>query len=218
MERLKLLLLPSVASAASCLILAVAVLGASAWSYIEYSQLFYEYLFGAYGFKTILLQAPDSLWAVRGAVLNSVLTYHLLLIMCGALAGLTTYTVLEAIGHARRAAQEVLNEMHHTSALYKQAAHEAFVRLGLRVASIIGWTMYVILFFSLLVPYSIYALQAGIDQISNSAAIGWLYVAVALVLLFVSLHMHLVFARLCWLRPRLFGGDTEIEEAEAKED
>lgn len=212
MKRIKLLLLPSLSSGTGCLALAGLLLGGAAWSYIEDSQLFYTYIFGAYGFKTVLLQAPDDLWTLGNAIAGSNLTYYVLVIMCGIMAGLTTYTILEAISHLRRDTGEVIHNMHTYGTAYRQAVRESFLRLALRVVALLSWSVYAIIFFAMLVPFCILWVQMGIDRISMSAAIlGWLTILGSWLAFSLCLHVNVVFARLVWLRPRLFGNDA-IEE------
>jgi len=214
MRRLRLLLLPSQFSGCLCLIIALLICVVRAWSYIQHYQLFYEFLFGAYGFNTLLLEAPNSLYVISNAILNSTATYYVLLVMCGVLASLTTYAVLQAFGTARRATNEVIDELHQGTPAYKQAARESFLRLGLRVISVIGWTIYTIVFLSVLIPFSISILYNSIDLIQDTRWVGWIVAILSVLVITLCLHIHVVFARLVWLRPRLFGGDREIEEAE----
>lgn len=214
MQRLRILLLPSQISGLFCVFIALLVCGVKAWSYIRHNQLFYEYLFDAYGFNTLLLEAPNSVHLISDAILNSSATYYALLLICGVLASLTVYAIMQAVSNAKQATSEVLHEMHEPGQLYKQAVRESFLRLGLRAASLIGWTVFIIVFLSIFAPLSISLLYIGIDHISDDHKIGWLIAAAGCLIIALCLHIHVVFARLTWLKPRLFGGDKVIEELE----
>src|SRR5919109_354902 len=78
---IRLLLTPSVMSAALCVIIAAATAGATAWSFINERQLFYEYLFGIYGFSTLLVQDTGTFYAFKRAIFESNATYYILILL-----------------------------------------------------------------------------------------------------------------------------------------
>ena len=214
MTRLLLLLLPSISSGIITAGLALILFTATSWSYINENQLFYDVFFGVYGFKTVLLQAPDSFWTFQNAVLNSSVTYYVLLVLVGLIAGLTVYTVLEGIGRTMRSASRVMEEMHAEGAAYERAVHESYIRLILRIVSLASWALYTVCFVSLIMPFCIFLIQLGVDDLATGVWMWWIRLLAALAIICVALHVHIVFARLCMLRPRLFG-DTDIETATA---
>jgi len=63
----------------------------------------------------------------------------------------------------------------------------------------------------ILLPYAILATQLTVEDIFTSY--DWLYALLGVVVLALTIHIHVVFARLTLLRPRLFGGSDEIELA-----
>lgn len=209
-----LLLLPSISSGIITACMALILFTLTSWSYINENQLFYDFFFGVYGFKTALLQAPDSFWTFQNAVLNSSTTYYVLLVLVGIAAGLTVYTVLEGISRTVRSASAVLQEMHVEEAVYRRAVHESFVRLILRLVSLAGWALYTVCFISLIVPFCIFLIQLGVDDLATGVWMWWVRLLAALAIIAAGVHVHVIFARLCMLRPRLFG-DTDIETATA---
>jgi len=211
MPRLLLLLLPSLSSGTLAALLALCLLGASGWSYINENLLFYDQLFGIYGFKTLLLQT-DNLYALQHALLDNTLTYYILLCATGIIIGVVVFTLLEAARLTIHKTVEELHEIEDPNPRHKAAAQEALERLLLRIASIIGWGVYVALFSSIILPFSIILTQTAIDGFETVPLNAIAYGAGAVVLLTIGLHVHIVFARLCMLRPRLFG-DSDIEEA-----
>ena len=211
MPRLLLLFLPSLSSSALTSLTAAVVLVASGWSYINENLLFYDQLFGIYGFKTLLLQS-DGLYALQHALLDSTLTYYILLFAAGITVGLMVYTLLETARMTIHTTAEELHEIGDDDPLHKTAAREALERLLLRVASLVGWGVYMAIFASILLPFSIVLAQTGVDMLETSLLGGVVHGASAFVLLVLGLHTHIIFARLVMLRPRLFG-DSDIEEA-----
>lgn len=212
MPRLILLLLPSLASATVTLIATLLVLGSSAWSYISNNQLFYDSIFGLYGFKT-LLNTSDTFSSIQYVILNGRYTYYILVIACALIVGGTTYVLLESL---RRATQDTTDDLQQiTDSQHKEAARTALTRLVLRIASALGWAVYIVAFVSLLMPFTIVQVETAIDMLHTNTSLlhALLYGLESFAILFVGIHAHVVFARLCMLRPRLLGGDHDIEEA-----
>lgn len=211
MSRLVLLLLPSLSSGLLTTVGAIAVLSISGWSYVNDNLLFYDQLFGIYGLKTQLIYS-DGLYTIQHAILDSALTYHILLAAAGMIVGLIVYTLLEAGRRTVHQAAEELHEIQDTDPAHKIAAREALERVLLRIASLVCWGMYVVVFARVLLPFSVISLQAGIDGFGTSFVASAINCAGAFALLSLGLHLHIIFARLLLLRPRLFG-DADIEEA-----
>lgn len=211
MPRFLLLLSPSVSSGALTIIGALGILIASGWAYISDNQLFYDELFGIYGFKTLLLQ-NDTLYAFQHTLFDGAATYYVMLFMAGITVGLIVFTLLEGIRRTATAAAEEVHQIEDHNPSHKAAAREALERLLLRIASLVGWGVYVVLFINIILPFCIILNQAGVDSFNSSRASGVWYCFEAFALLIASLHMHVIFARLCVLRPRLFG-DSDIEMA-----
>jgi hypothetical protein len=206
----RLLLLPSLLSGLFVIITVSCMLGIMAWTYISHQQLFYEYLFGRYGLTTILLIAPDSFSAVRMALINGSLTYYSVVFVAAISATLVTYTILETGQRMTRGTWTLWRELNEDTKLSREILRQTIMRLIIRVISLFGWMAYFIAFIDVLLPASIVLLQIGISMIAANQSLGWGYVLVAWLLLAVTVHMHVTFARLTFLRPRLFGGQ-EIE-------
>jgi hypothetical protein len=212
---IKLLLLPSVLSIGVCTGLAAVTVAATAWAYIRDNQLFYDYLFGVHGFSTLLVQESDGLLVLRNAVFSSNLTYYILILLCSLIVGLLVYVLLEGLRLATQETAMTWRQMHLSSSAYTQTARQNLARQLLRIAALAGWALYTIIFVTTLLPTSMVLARAGTDSIGMSMAWGWVNVLQSFALLAVGLHMHVIFARLTALRPRLFGGaDIEIAEQE----
>jgi hypothetical protein len=210
MHRTILLLLPSFASTISGSILVLLILGTSAWSYAQQKQLFYEGLFGVYGFKTLMMQAPDGLSAILNTLLRGSYTYFVLVVVAAVIVGLSVYAILQGMGAAVSTTSSELNQMRdHT---HRGVASEAFKRLMIRILGICGWGIYIAIFLSSIIPMSIVILQSGLDSLPAFRPSSVFYFVGAVLLLGLSLHVHVIFARLCTLRIRVLGGDEEIDE------
>ncbi|HSX31875.1 MAG TPA: hypothetical protein VLF43_01315 [Candidatus Saccharimonadales bacterium] len=212
----RLLLTPSITSGVLTVAIALGVLGYSGWLYISDNQIFYDYLFGAYGLKTFVWQNSlgFSIWSQN--FLSSPLAYYLLVGGAAITVGVAVFTVLQTTSGFVRGTAELIDQAQFKGPSQRSALRELVSRLVLRTTALIGWAVYMAFFVSMLVPFSIVLNQMGIDRIRNGAFYGILATIGAFAVLVLALHLHTVFLRLTALRPRLFGGDDAIQEAEAQ--
>jgi len=209
MRRFLQLLYPSLFSGACIGIVGASITGFNAWSYIEYQQFYYDYLFGVYGLKTTLLMSDQHFNLVRRAIIgNGQITYYIFLVLGALLAGLTTYTLLSATKRIKDAAEDIALEMQQPGNAFRQTAREAFVRLSVRAGSLVAWTIYTVLWFNLMLPYCTLLLEDGIDHITNGQLSGWLLCLLSFLVSIIGLHLHIIFLRLTLLRTRAFGSIT----------
>lgn len=209
-RRLALLLFtPSILSGAGIIFLAALLNAYGAWTFIHNNQLFYGFFSGAYGIQTYLWETSYGLSAWSKTFLSSSLAYYVLVAGVAVIAGLAVFALLQVLGVVQKEGKLLSatqgNRTYH---------HEVLSRLGLRAVSIIGWTLFTAFFVSTLLPFVSLLNEMGVDAINNGEG-GWLYCAASLALLILALHIHVIFARLVALRPRLFGGMSEIEKAES---
>lgn len=209
LERLKLILSPSIVSAPVALTASGFIWVSAAWSYITDTQLFYDQLFGPYGAVTLLQIQPHNLGEFQGTILNSSGTYYVVLFAAGLIAGLVIYFALESISRVVSGVSLFWRQSHSKRQTARQAVRESLVRLSLRVLSLLCWAFYAIIFTSVLVPFSILVLQDALEGNGNWEK--WLFAVVAFFSLVASIHLHVSFARMVFLRVRLFGGyDAEL--------
>jgi hypothetical protein len=205
MKRFAQLLEPSPIGAVATALTGLLLVGFNAWSYIEYRQFFYDDLFGVGSLKTTLLQTPDHLTLLRHAILgNGNSTYYVLLGLAGILVGVTTYVIIGSVMRAKEAATDIALEMHRPERAFHASANQALLRLAVRSASLVGWALYIVLWLNLLMPYCTLLLENAIDSVVAHEAVGYIPILVSYVLITISLHLHIIFLRLCFLRPRLF--------------
>ena len=77
----------------------------------------------------------------------------------------------------------------------------------IRAAMLAGWLLYVQLFIRLLLPYALAAAHAA--RLSG-ALNGIGQIGLAAVVLFISIHLHLIFLRLLLLKTRVFADKDDI--------
>jgi hypothetical protein len=210
-----LLLSPSLSSGVMTVVCTIFIVGMSGWLYINHDQLFYDYLFGPRGIQTTLIQITDTSAVLRNWLLGSVATYYILLFVTAVIVGLTVFAILQNAKKVLNGSLFVWQGLHNATQAHKDALKEMFTRLALRIICLLIWAIYLALFITILIPFSTLLVQLGIDRITMRVPEldGLLYIAASIALVLASLHLHVVFARLVRLRPRLFG-ILDIELAE----
>jgi hypothetical protein len=208
LQRLKLILSPSIVSAPVALTISGLIWTSAAWSYITDTQLFYDQLFGPYGAVTLLQIQPHNLGEFQSTVLNGSGTYYVVLVAVGLIAGLFIFFLLESMSRIVSGVSMFWRQSHSKRQSAHQAVRESLVRLSLRVLSLLCWAFYAIIFTSILVPFSILVLQ---DALEGGDWQKWLVAIGGFLSLVISVHLHVSFARMVFLRVRLFGGyDAEL--------
>lgn len=208
LQRLKVILSPSLVSAPIALVAASLIWASAGWSYITDTQLFYDQLFGPRGVVTLVQIQPHNMGELQSAIMNGAGTYYVVLFAAGLAGGLLIYFVLESISRIKNGVSLFWREAHSDRQEAREAVKESTVRLGLRIFSLIAWAIYLIVFTSILVPVSILVLQEALD---TGEVQKWLIAAIAFIVLVISVHLHVSLARLVFLRVRLLGGyDAEL--------
>lgn len=213
---IRLLLAPSLLSGGLTLALGVLLIGYNAWLYVSEEQLFYDYLFGSHGLKTYIWQHSDGVNSWQGAFLGNPIIYYVLVGAAAIAVGLVVYFLLQLTSLVFKNFRLSLGVLQTQNKTAKIVASELFSRLLIRVLSIVCWGLYGGFFISIILPFVFVLNRLGVDSIHDSRSIGWLSCFGALFILMLTMHLHVIFVRLVFLRPRLFGGDRAIEIAEAE--
>lgn len=187
------------------------MIGGSAWAYINTKQLFYEYVFGAYGIKTYLWQHSSNISTVKNTLLASPAAYYLFVGFAATIIGLAVYALLQCIGLAL--SWRTLSGLDTLGPNRQAIVRELSRRLVLRSTVLVGWAFFGAYFFSVLLPFVGLLNRTGVEHIQDGAPMGWLLCAAAGFIFAISIHMQIIFLRLLYLRPRVFGGADAIEEA-----
>ncbi len=199
---------PSLLSGITCSIVTLIVIAVIAWSHITNEGFFYDFLFGRYGVATALLFVPNSAVAIGQSIVNSSITYYLIMGACAVMVGFLAYALLQGVGRIRQEAVVITEEMINHDPHLKNVVYSDLYRLGVRLAGIMGWLVYVLVFVHMIWPFIVLLVRAGLVAINTGQGSGWWYIGAATILLAISLHQHIVFGRLCMLRLRLFGDYT----------
>jgi len=214
---LRLLLIPSFMSGFLTVFVTCLVLGYSGWLFLKGDNIFYNYLFGAYGLHTFIWQQSSGLSAWSEAFLSGPLAYYMLVGGAATAVGVAIFTLLHWIGMLKSSARELIQDVASQQASRKAAASELLERMAIRAVSVIAWAIFSAFFVSSIIPFAIVLNQVGVRLWAEQGnyGLGFGVSGLALLLLALTLHMHIVFARLCFLRPRIFNASSVIEEAEA---
>ncbi len=194
-------------SASISLLLSALIIGGASWTYLKQDSSMYDYLFGPYGLTTILQNSTNALSAVNG-IFSSPSAYNVAVALFALFIGLLVYVFLEGMDHVAAKTTGALQEVELISdeAIKKEAEHQAEIRLGLRIATLVVWILYLIFFARVITPFCI--LVARLD--TSQYLFTWTNVfsiLAGLGILLLSMHVHVIFMRLLVLRPRMFGGD-----------
>lgn len=209
LHKTTLLLKPSLLGGMICGVITMIVIGVIAWSHIAENGLFYEFLFGRYGVATTFVIVPSNTMILQHAIINSSITYYFIVSIAGIMVGVLIYALLQGVGRIREEAMVVADELRTHDPRLKSTVYSDLSRLGVRLASLVAWLVYWIIFVNILWPFVVSLMQMGLINISAGQLSGWLAIGAATMLFYISLHLHITFMRLCTLRIRLFGGFME---------
>jgi hypothetical protein len=205
------LLRPSLLSGLGSLIGAAALLVLPNLVYLEKQSFFYEIFFGPKGLTTTLEDAHNSTSAFAAALSELPLTYTILMFAVSVLAGGFTYIVLQALHRIFVDVAEPISDVLIAGSSRMSVEKEIGLRVVVRIVSFIAWCGYWLATIKILWPFSILIFRSGALEPTTSRGVG--YMALALGLMTIGLHLHVVFLRLTLLRPRAFGGERAIQQA-----
>jgi hypothetical protein len=205
----RLLLRPSLFSVVFTSLLSIALLAASVWPYTANNSVLSQYFYGPYGLLTTLHKSSD-IANFTAAFSVSPVVYNLLIVAVAALVAIGVYAILQLFSKIIVNSYDTWHAIHNAGSATKSVEREIGTRLTIRLMSVLLWIAFVFFFITLIYPYCVYIARAGIDQLMNW---GILHALAAFVVLFASMHVHVVFIRLLLLRPRVFGGKLDIMEA-----
>lgn len=214
----KLLLSPSLSSGTLVLSVTGFLIGYSAWAYIRSSMQFYDLLTGPYGLNTYFWQQSAQATAAKHVFLGSPIAYYVLVGVAAIIVGLIVYTVLQSISLFISSMQQIWLQLEQLGPTRRAILRTLVLRLALRIVSLVGWAIFGAFFFSTFLPSVLILNQAGVARVLAGSLFGWFECLVAGLSLLVAFHLHTLFARLVFLRPRLFYGDEAIIEAEIQDE
>lgn len=199
-----LTLRPSFVSGVGVLVAGLCILVTTNWSYFTYNPQLYNVFYGQFGVTTAFEGAPNVLNGWREATLNSSLVYGVGVVVIATVVILFVFESIHLLVSVWRAAK-ILKR--HTGGDW----YELRERLIIRAIVSVIWLTYTALTIAVFVPFCLLLSRIGAEDLGS--ADGLMKNIIALGLLLLILHMHVVFVRLFCLRPRVFGSQRFITAA-----
>ncbi len=207
---LKLLLKPSWLSTLMAITLTTVVLGIGNWLYVTRNTFVSEYLFGDFGLVTSLQKSQGNLGQVVIDLFDKPFSYNVIVLLIAVVCGALVYIALESVTRSVDNVQETWEEIHYASGSTRKLVEiELGMRWFIRIAALVSWIVYWILWLSIIIPFCLLASRLLLTDASTLAA--WAYGGLGVVVCVASFQLHVVFIRLILLRPRVFGGRRAIE-------
>lgn len=201
------LLKPSATSAITCILASLFVVAAIV-GYINYQGSGFQYEFSQAQVRNQEEVFVDEYgYVVEDFEQNNMLD-KIPVMVFWMFVGTLVYFLVTGIAGAISSAGEINNELHYVHVHRKALLREVYIKTTIRLVILGLWLGYIILFFKFLLPYVIAAAHVGAGNITTF--MGILYALLAMFILAVSLHMHVIMVRLVALRPRLFSQNTSF--------
>lgn len=197
------LLLPSLGSAAAVIGVTTAILGITTFATSKGDGRLYDWLFGANSSASQIETARNTIDSITGAIFGNAILNQLLFFVLWMLIGLAVYVILAGVNREVSTVNELREELHYANVRPAEIRREFIIRLVIRWVILAGWGIYWVVFIKIYLPFSILCAHIGAADFEHVG--GWLYGLAAFVTLVLSLHLHVIFARLLVLRTRLFG-------------
>ncbi|MCW1908297.1 MAG: hypothetical protein KIH63_003055 [Candidatus Saccharibacteria bacterium] len=202
LENIKELLTPSFASATTVIGATVVFLGGATFITSSDSGALYEWLFGETSSASQIETAKSALQTVNDTVLGNSTLNQLLFFVLWALIGLAVYVIIAGINREVSSVSEDLEDMVGKNTHTDEIRHEIITKAILRMVFIACWGIYAVFSVRIYLPFSFLCARIGGTQLSEIS--GWLFILAGTLTMLLSLHMHVVFARLVMLKTRLF--------------
>lgn len=199
-----LLLLPSLFSFFTSLTVATAIIGLNGWSYVASSPWLYDFFYGDQGVITIFESSPKVFDSLVTSFGGSSITYAIVISFIAILAGSIGVMAVHAIKRAVLVASELRSE----SSFERR---EDIERTVTRIIVTLLWAVYWYCFVQFIMPLCFLLSRVAADNLQSWIA-GAYWVA-SIAALAIAIHIHIIFLRLIALRPRVFGGDADIDAA-----
>lgn len=194
-----LLLKPSFLSLIVTLLITLVVIGGLNWPYFTFNSGLYNFLYGEFGVVTALEQSPESIRHFQDSLSTSPIVYAIVVLLLAFIAG--------------RAAFYFVHGLKSTGTFYDSTTEEKHEMIHSFITRILiagAWVLYGVISFSFVIPFCILLSRIGAETITSSQGIIMNIEAVALFA--CCLHLHVVFARLFLMRPRVFGSEATIQD------
>lgn len=174
------------------------------WSYLAAIPELFDTFYGRLGIVTVVERSSTSIQDLENSIISSPVAYGVGLLALALAAGTVVYFIV----HGTRRGLVTLWSTRRDSAIRRhERAQRALARFGILVI----WFLYLLFTIYIAVPFCLLLWRISIEGIGGVEGI--IASILVSVLLFFTLHVHTIFARLFFLRPRVFGGEAVTELA-----
>jgi hypothetical protein len=202
LENIKALLTPSFASATTVIGATVVFLGGATLITSSESGSLYDWLFGETSSASQIETAKSALQTINDTVLGNSTLNQLLFFVLWALIGLAVYVIIAGINREVASVGEDLEDVTGRNTHLSEIRREIIAKAILRMVFIACWGIYTVFSIRVYMPFSFLCAHIGGSNLNELS--GWLFIAAGTLTMVLSLHLHVVFARLVMLRTRLF--------------
>lgn len=206
MHRLKLIALmiePSTFSGIAVFLLASLIIIAANFSYLLRSGLFYDALYGKGSPVDLIQTSRTSFGAINQTVLGNPTLNKVLFFAFWMMIGLFVYATITTFGQSVVETEEELHSIAYVHARKQLIKRNIVLHVAVRLGCLVITLLYTWLFWRLLMPFCILSSRVGLSSLSN--VFGWIYLALGITVMVMSLHAFVIMGRLVALRPRIFG-------------
>lgn len=201
---LLLLLSPSWLSFITVFTAAGLLIGETNWTYFTYNPGTFDFFYGPRGVVTTLEQAPDALSGFQRGVAENPLLYGIAILVAALLAAVIIFLCIRSL-------ERGIGALTHMRQEAVESRHEAYSRALLRLAVLALWILYAVFSVVAVIPFCLLLSRIGAEDITTPS--GLLTSVSAGLLLVLAFHLHVIFARVFCLRPRVYGGQAVIQAA-----
>jgi|GEM_PF-5323973 len=190
---------PSLLSAIFTFFVAVILVLYHIWPYLTYDERVYDFLYGSFGVITALEHYPSLVTDFIKSIAESPIIYTLTIIIAASVAGTIAFFILRSL---RRVIQAVAHSTERK---------EEEIRLAMQTIALVLWASYCFLFVQVFLPAALLLTRIGADIATTFTGIGFICCGFIIILLMV--HLHIIFARYTFMKPRLFGSAQSIDNS-----
>jgi hypothetical protein len=195
---ISLFLKPSLFSGTITIIATLFIIGLANWPFFTYNSALYPILYGEFGAITALEQSPSLTQGIADSISNNSTLYIVVLGIAAIVVGWIVFLL----------ARILRNNGQSIEAL-DRGDRSPIQRAVVRIGVLVMWLLYGYVTFSSIVPFILLISRIGAENILTVN--GALMNVGAFFALFLIVHFHVIFARFFLLRPRVFGGNRDIE-------
>jgi len=192
---------PSILSGIVTAVISVLVTGFAVVSSYGSAGVLQQGLFAAHN-----LSAP-TYQQLTDRLAQNIFVSNIPLLLFWSAVGLIIYLCAANIVAAFGSGVKLEEQLNYVNSSRSKLIRFEIIVVFIRAAVLAGWLLYVQLFIRLLLPYALAAAHAArLSGVLNGIG----QIGMAALVLFVSLHLHLVFLRLLLLKTRVFADKDDI--------